>query len=86
MTIPNYETLELSLDGHVALVSLNRPERANSMNAQLWLELQACFEWLDDEPAVRAVVLAGNGKHFCAGANFAAGRHGSVSHCHRGSP
>ena len=71
MTIPNYETLELSLDGQVALVSLNRPDRANSMNAVLWRELQACFEWLDDEPAVRAVVLAGNGKHFCAGLDLA---------------
>ena len=68
---PTYETLELSLDGHVATVSLNRPDKANAMNAPMWTELQACFEWLDEEPSVRAVVLAGNGKHFCAGLDLA---------------
>lgn len=68
---PNFETLELILDGHVATVNLNRPDKANSMSAALWEELQACFEWLDDEPVVRAVILAGNGKHFCAGLDLA---------------
>jgi len=65
--IPTYETLALTLDGAVATVALNRPEKANSMSSAMWEELQACFEWLDDEPGVRAVILAGNGKHFCAG-------------------
>jgi enoyl-CoA hydratase len=65
--IPNYETLELTLDSHVATVSLNRPDKANAMSATMWTDLQACFEWLDDEPSVRVVILAGNGKHFCAG-------------------
>jgi len=37
------------------------------MNAAMWRELQECFEWLDAEPTVRVVILAGNGKHFCAG-------------------
>lgn len=64
---PSFETLELTLDGHVATVCLDRPDKANSMSAAMWVDLQACFEWLDDEPDVRAVVLAGNGKHFCAG-------------------
>ncbi|MEM1113638.1 MAG: crotonase/enoyl-CoA hydratase family protein [Pseudomonadota bacterium] len=69
--IPSYETLALSLDDTVAIVSLNRPDRANAMNETLWQELQACFEWLDATPAVRAVVLSGNGKHFCAGLDLA---------------
>ena len=67
MTLPQLETLELSLAEHVLTVSLNRPDKANSMNAPMWGELQRCFEWADAEPEVRAVVLAGNGKHFCAG-------------------
>ncbi|MEP5766497.1 MAG: crotonase/enoyl-CoA hydratase family protein [Halieaceae bacterium] len=65
--LPGYETLDLSFEGGVATVFLNRPDKANSMNAPMWEELQACFEWLDAEPRVRVVVLAGNGKHFCAG-------------------
>ena len=64
---PTYETLEVTRDGAVATVALNRPDKANSMSAAMWEELQACFEWIDDEPGIRAVILAGNGKHFCAG-------------------
>lgn len=65
--IPSYETLELTIEEQVATVCLNRPDKANCMNAPMWEELQACFEWLDESPEVRAVILAGNGKHFCAG-------------------
>ncbi len=64
---PNYETLELSVEHNVATVSLNRPDKANSMSAAMWTEIQSCFDWLDSEPSVRVVILAGNGKHFCAG-------------------
>ena len=64
---PSYETLAVSLDRHVATVCLNRPDKANAMNGPMWSELQQCFEWLDEEPSVRVVILAGNGKHFCAG-------------------
>lgn len=78
MAPPSFETLELQFDGQVATVNLNRPDKANSMNAALWMELQACFEWLDEEASVRAVILAGNGKHFCAGIDLAmfSGLHG----------
>ncbi|MEM8942210.1 MAG: crotonase/enoyl-CoA hydratase family protein [Pseudomonadota bacterium] len=71
ITQPVFETLELSLDQHVAEVFLNRPDKANSMNAPMWRELQECFEWLDAEPSVRAVILAAHGKHFCAGLDLA---------------
>jgi enoyl-CoA hydratase len=64
---PNFETLELSIEQQVATVALNRPDKANAMNSTMWNELQQCFDWLDQEPSVRAVILAGNGKHFCAG-------------------
>jgi len=81
MNAPSFETLQLIFDEQVAVVSLNRPDKANSMNAALWEELQACFDWLDGEPTVRVVVLAGNGKHFCAGLDLAmfGGLHGASS-------
>ena len=81
MNAPKFETLQLTFDEHVAAVHLNRPDKANSLNATLWQELQACFEWLDEEPSVRAVILAGNGKHFCAGLDLAmfGGLHGASS-------
>ncbi len=68
---PSFDTLALEIDNKVATVYLNRPDKANAMNAALWEELQRCFEWLDAEPSVRAVVLAGNGDHFCAGLDLA---------------
>tara|TARA_R110001592_G_scaffold363248_3_gene682143 strand:+ start:46830 stop:47645 length:816 start_codon:yes stop_codon:yes gene_type:complete len=79
MTPPTFETLELAFDEQVATVCLNRPDKANSMNAALWEELQICFEWLDEEPSVRVVILAGNGNHFCAGLDLAmfGGLHGA---------
>ena len=67
MDIPAFDTLLVSLADHVALVELNRPDKANSMSATMWSELEACFRWCDRESAVRVVVLAGRGKHFCAG-------------------
>jgi enoyl-CoA hydratase len=67
IAVPEYETLAVTLDEGVATVFLNRPDKANSMNAPMWDELQACFEWVESEPSVRVAILAGNGKHFCAG-------------------
>lgn len=75
---PSFTALELQIEQQVATVSLNRPDKANSMNAAMWDELQVCFEWLDAEPSVRAVILVGNGKNFCAGLDLAmfGGLHG----------
>lgn len=62
-----YETFEVSIADQVATVAFNRPTKANAMNEQAWKELEAIFLALDQTPEVRAIVLAGNGKHFCAG-------------------
>jgi len=69
--VPAFETLDVAIDAGVATVSLNRPDKANSMSATMWTDLQACFEWIDDEPSIRVAILAGNGKHFCAGIDLA---------------
>ncbi len=71
MAPPVFETLLLEVQNHVATVWLNRPEKANAMNSPMWGELQSCFEWLDSEPEVRAVILAARGKYFCAGIDLA---------------
>ena len=57
--------------GEVARVSLNRPEVHNAFNAEVIGELRATFRGFADDPAeaLRAVVLAGNGPSFCAGAD-----------------
>lgn len=62
-----YKTFKIEMDGKVAIVSFNRPDKANCLNAKAWDELQAIFEELDSTPTVRAIVLTGEGKHFTAG-------------------
>jgi 2-(1,2-epoxy-1,2-dihydrophenyl)acetyl-CoA isomerase len=51
----------------VATVTLNRPDALNSLTVPMKRELLAAFRRLDREPSVRAVILTGNGRAFCAG-------------------
>jgi len=55
---------------HVAEVWLNRPEVRNAFNDTVIVELTGAFRALGDEPALRAIVLGGHGKSFCAGADL----------------
>lgn len=64
---PDFQTLSLDIADHIASVGLNRADKANALDEQLWRELGECFDWLDQAEAVRVVVLYGEGKHFCAG-------------------
>lgn len=62
-----FDTLLLTIENHIATVTLNRPDKANSLNEAMWQELRLAMEHCSDNPAVRVVILQGNGKHFCAG-------------------
>jgi methylglutaconyl-CoA hydratase len=64
-------TLRIERDGPVARVWLDRPEVRNAMNGRLIRELAAAFGALAGEDGVRAIVLGGSGKAFCAGADLA---------------
>ena len=55
------------VDGHVATVTLNRPHRRNAISARMLSELTEALEVAESDSAVRAVVLTGAGKGFCAG-------------------
>ena len=62
-----FETLSVTLDAHIATVRLNRPDKANAMNATMWQEIRQAFEWVDHTPEARVAVLQGEGRLFCAG-------------------
>jgi methylglutaconyl-CoA hydratase len=64
------ERLLVRKSGRIATVTLNRPEVRNAFDDALIAELAATFKVLDDDDEVRAVVLAGNGPAFCAGADL----------------
>jgi enoyl-CoA hydratase/carnithine racemase len=61
------ERLQISIEGHVAEVRLNRPEKHNALDMQMFDDLAAAGARLAAEPSVRAVVLTGAGENFCAG-------------------
>ena len=65
-----YSTVLVENLGMVSWVRLNRPEVHNAMNAEMIAELTEVFNSFKEEKSVRAVVLTGNGKSFCAGADL----------------
>ena len=61
------QTIELNIQDHIAFIRLNRPEVFNSFNREMALGLQTVLDDCETNPDVRAIVLTGNGKAFCAG-------------------
>lgn len=57
-------------DGHVAVISMNRPDKRNALNVALKAKLVELFKKAEDDDEVAVVVLRGNGKTFCAGADI----------------
>jgi methylglutaconyl-CoA hydratase len=64
-----YERLSKTDNGALTTVTLARPDSHNALNAALIEELTRCFEEISEDERVRAVVLAGEGSSFCAGAD-----------------
>ena len=65
-----YKHLRRTEEGPVATVILARPDAHNALNADLINELKRCFEELAEDQETRVVVLAGEGRSFCAGADI----------------
>ncbi|KAK4238048.1 3-hydroxypropionyl-coenzyme A dehydratase [Achaetomium macrosporum] len=64
----------------VLIVAFNRPEKYNAVTEHLLTELEAAYRMIDQDERVRAVVLTGNGKAFCAGADLKVGFSGLLRH------
>jgi enoyl-CoA hydratase/carnithine racemase len=69
----NYNTLLVEHESGVTVVTLNRPDRMNAFNAEMSEELSAAIVALDDDDAVRAIVITGAGRAFSAGADIGGG-------------
>jgi enoyl-CoA hydratase/carnithine racemase len=67
---PSLEQVLLAADGHIATVTLNRPEQRNPLSATMLRDLAAALRWCREETEVRVVVLTGAGRVFCAGADL----------------
>ena len=73
MSAPTFETIQYAVEDGVATVTLNRPEKLNAFNTQMMKDLIAVFDLTDADDAVRAVIVIGAGRAFCAGADLSAG-------------
>ncbi len=68
-----FETLLYDVAEGVATVTLNRPDRLNAVNTTVIRELVAAFDRADGDDGVRAVIVTGAGRAFCAGADLGGG-------------
>ncbi|OZE93170.1 enoyl-CoA hydratase [Rhodococcus sp. 14-2686-1-2] len=72
-TSNDHRVVVLERDGEVAIVRLNRPDRLNAFNTDLCNGIIEAFDVCDADDSVRAIVLTGTGRAFCAGADLEPG-------------
>lgn len=71
MQMQQLRTIEVSASGPRGSITLNRPDKLNPLGTQTLTELIAAARWFDEHPEVKVVVIGGNGRAFCAGADLA---------------
>ena len=68
-----FTTLKYEVKDSIAIITLNRPERLNAWTGQMGHELRAAFDAADADDGVRAIIITGAGRAFCAGADLEGG-------------
>ncbi len=61
-----------AVEGSIATVTLNRPEKRNALNEAMIDQLKSSLRKADDEPSIKAIIITGAGKDFCSGADLLA--------------
>jgi 2-(1,2-epoxy-1,2-dihydrophenyl)acetyl-CoA isomerase len=64
---PELNTLRIEIDGEIGTLTLDRPDAFNAMSPEMIGELTVAFAWLADRAPLRALIVTGAGKAFCAG-------------------
>src|SRR3954447_17210035 len=72
-TIMAYETIKYEVDEQILTITLNRPDKLNAFNAKMQAEMIAAFDAADKDDDVRAIIVTGAGRGFCAGADLSSG-------------
>lgn len=73
MGLPTFETIKLELEDGIAILTLNRPDKLNAFNTQMMKDMIAAFDATDANDDVKAVIVTGAGRGFCAGADLSSG-------------
>jgi enoyl-CoA hydratase/carnithine racemase len=69
----DFTTIALAVDDGIATITLDRPDKLNAFNQAMMEELVAAFDATDADDSVRAVIVTGAGRGFCAGADLSGG-------------
>lgn len=73
MSRTEMDTLFVDIEENIATITLNRPDKLNAFNGQMMNDLIAAFDQTDADDNVRAVIVTGEGRAFCAGADLSSG-------------
>jgi len=68
-----YQEILYAVDERIATITLNRPDRLNAFTPRMCVELVDAFRQADGDDEVRAVIVTGAGRAFCAGADLGSG-------------
>ena len=68
-----YETIKYDVADQILTITLNRPDKLNAFNQQMMTELIDAFDKADADDNVRAIIVTGEGRGFCAGADLSSG-------------
>lgn len=68
-----YGTIDYAVTDGIATITLDRPDHMNAFTVRMCLEMIDAFDRVDEDPDVRAVIVTGSGRAFCAGADLASG-------------
>ena len=69
----NYETIKYEVKDKILTITLNRPDRLNAFTGQMMNDLIAAFDSASKDDEIRVVIITGEGRGFCAGADLGAG-------------
>ena len=68
-----FEQIAYEVEDRILTITLDRPEKLNAFTGQMMREMIAAFDMADDDDNVRAIIVTGRGRGFCAGADLSGG-------------
>jgi enoyl-CoA hydratase/carnithine racemase len=86
MAAVSYEEIDYRVEDRIATITLDRPEKLNAVTATMAGELLDAFDRVDEDDEVRAVIITGRGRAFCAGADLTLGGATFDYDAHDGGP
>jgi enoyl-CoA hydratase/carnithine racemase len=69
----DFEHISYEVADHIATITLNRPDKLNAFTPRMMHEVIAAFDLVDADDDVRAVIMTGSGRAYCAGADLSSG-------------